>query len=262
MLQSASSVDNDSNNSQCSDNSSRTSITDDTDHSNIIDSKDPLFQKSLTIKERYHYKHVHNFFKKTNKKNIKKMCDIIDGKDKISLRLLDWFVTRHALQYTISYPLEGHNNSGGFFVNISYKSHLKAYKKKYFDPFRRRKKILYVYSTAQNKLERLKTTIGQLNFFKWAFEYNVIKYIEDNYDMVSKAMVKSNKNDKIRKLECEQKKNNNASSDDIKSTKSNNSNKNNKSNKSKIISIKKDDINIKAKKNMDDKNIEIILSFD
>ena len=34
----------------------------------------------------------------------------------------------------------------------------------------------------------IQTTIGQLNFFKWALENNVINYIEDNYALIEQDM--------------------------------------------------------------------------
>ena len=34
----------------------------------------------------------------------------------------------------------------------------------------------------------IQTTIGQLNFFKWALENQVIKYIEDNYEAIEADM--------------------------------------------------------------------------
>ena len=55
----------------------------------------------------------------------------------------------------------------GFNVHISYKAQLQSYKKKYFDPFRRRKKFYYKYNKEENKY--FYTTIGQLNFFRWIF---------------------------------------------------------------------------------------------
>ena len=55
---------------------------------------------------------------------------------------------------------------------------LKAYSKKYFDPFCRRERIFFHYKDE----EYLETTVGQLNFFKWIIEHNIINYIKNNYD--------------------------------------------------------------------------------
>jgi hypothetical protein len=61
---------------------------------------------------------------------------------------------------------------------------LKAYSKKRFDPFCRWDRISIPYK-GETCIE---TTIGQLNFFKWALENKVIQYIEDNYETIEKDM--------------------------------------------------------------------------
>jgi phage antirepressor YoqD-like protein len=45
----------------------------------------------------------------------------------------------------------------------------------------------------------IETTIGQLNFFKWAIENQVIHYIETNYDTIEKDM--NNRNSTSKKKE-------------------------------------------------------------
>ena len=55
----------------------------------------------------------------------------------------------------------------------SYKAQLKSYSKKRFDPFCRRDRINFEYSEGK----KIETTVGQLNFFKWAINNNIIEYI-------------------------------------------------------------------------------------
>jgi hypothetical protein len=155
----------------------------------VVDARNTKFSSKETL----YYKMIDKFFKQLGKENIQKMLDIIDGHSKVSLRLLDWFVTRYANKNKIAYDLAPGER---FNVHISYKAQLKSYKKRYFDPFRRRKKFIYKQGD-----QSLETTIGQLNFFRWAFSNNIIKYVEDHYNSVLKAMIKSNKDDKIRKIE-------------------------------------------------------------
>ena len=71
-----------------------------------------------------------------------------------------------------------------FIVYINYKSQLKAYSKKYFDPFCRRERIDFQYE----KNKSIITTVGQLNFFRWAITNNVIKYIKNNLSEIEKDM--------------------------------------------------------------------------
>ena len=44
----------------------------------------------------------------------------------------------------------------------------------------------------------METTIGQLNFFKWAIEYKVIDYIEENYQQIENDMNSRNTSSKKR----------------------------------------------------------------
>ena len=99
--------------------------------------------------------------------HIQKMVNIVEAKSNISLRIIDWF---------IEYYLEDNNLS---YINTAYKSTLSLYGKQYFDPFKRAHRIDYKYM--ENDSDKvLETSIGQLNFFKWAFENNVIDLIEKN----------------------------------------------------------------------------------
>jgi hypothetical protein len=78
----------------------------------------------------------------------------------------------------------------------SYRSQLKAYKKLKFDPFRRRQRISFYY----NKEEYLNTTIGQLNFFKWSIENNIIEYITSHIHDLEESMNDFQKNSKKKKV--------------------------------------------------------------
>jgi hypothetical protein len=102
--------------------------------------------KSLYGKEIYYYNMLEKFFQNQPEKEIKRMINIINGSNTVSLRFLDWFVTRYCYLYKLSISINTpYNNENNFNINISYKAQLKSYKKKYFDPFRRKKKILFCY---------------------------------------------------------------------------------------------------------------------
>lgn len=131
------------------------------------------------------------FFK--NESNLAIMIPILRGETKISLRLIDYFVTNYSkfnnTKYEIRKVRNGKINSNLFFVHAYYKSQLKSYSKKLFDPFCRRSRIWLEY----NNGESIHTTIGQLNFFRWAIENLIIEYIEKNYETISKKMNESTK---------------------------------------------------------------------
>ena len=118
--------------------------------------------------------------------NLDKMLKIITGESKISLRIVDWFATNYAKKYYTLYVIDqSHDNiQRRFKVYDDYKLKLKAYSKRRFDPFCRWERISIPYT----KGKFIETTIGQLNFFKWALENKVVDYIDTNYDVIEKDM--------------------------------------------------------------------------
>ena len=117
--------------------------------------------------------------------NLNRMLKIITGESKISLRIVDWFSTNYAKKYYTIFSIDEDSESGRRFkVYVDYKLKLKAYSKKRFDPFCRWDRISIPYK----KDTCIETTIGQLNFFKWALENKVIDYIEQHYDEIEKDM--------------------------------------------------------------------------
>ena len=114
-----------------------------------------------------------DYYKKDGEK-MEKMLNVINGVSRISLRIVDWFVTNYAKKHYTVYDIKDKQR---FKVYIDYKLNLKAYSKRRFDPFCRWQRITIPYDDDKY----IQTTIGQLNFFKWAIENDVIKYIENNY---------------------------------------------------------------------------------
>lgn len=108
--------------------------------------------------------------------NLNRIKPIISSESRISLRLLDWLVTNYAKKYNISYLTKCGRDVN---IYLRYKSNLRAYSKKMFDPFCRWKKT---------KFMEMDTTVGQLNFFHWAIEDEILDYLEDHFDEVQKDM--------------------------------------------------------------------------
>ena len=125
----------------------------------------------------------------TDEDNLTRMLQIITGESKISLRIVDWFATNYAKKYYTLYTIDKERR---FKVYFDYKLKLKAYSKKRFDPFCRWERISIPYKESTC----IETTIGQLNFFKWAIENKVINYIEENYDEIEKDMNNRNSTSK------------------------------------------------------------------
>jgi hypothetical protein len=117
--------------------------------------------------------------------NIRIMMRIINGESKSSLRIIDWFVTNFSKKYYTVIEICIGENIIRFKVYNDYKLKLKAYSKKRFDPFCRWDRISI---PCDNGKQYMETTIGQLNFFKWAIEHNIIAYIEKHYDDIERDM--------------------------------------------------------------------------
>ncbi len=108
----------------------------------------------------------------SSRPDLHSLVPILKGEGDLSLRLIDWFVTNYAKKHHVSYISNGQE----FIVYLNYKSQLKAFSKKLFDPFCRRERILF----QCGDLEPFETTVGQLNFFRWAFEKDVLGYVRQN----------------------------------------------------------------------------------
>jgi hypothetical protein len=101
---------------------------------------------------------------------IDKVLTYLTGDAPLSLRIIDWFVTKYSRKNFVRYQLNGQD----FLVYLSYKGQLKAYSKQYFDPNCRRERIMFKIPGQ----DQFMTTIGKLNFFRWALESKILDYIE------------------------------------------------------------------------------------
>jgi hypothetical protein len=119
-----------------------------------------------------------------DERNINILIPIVNGLSKISLRVLDWFVTNFCKKHNTVIHYHRDGKAQKLIVHLDYKNQLKAYSKKQFDPFCRRERINFIYG----KGNELLTTVGQLNFFRWAIEHHVLDYINDNLDLIEADM--------------------------------------------------------------------------
>jgi hypothetical protein len=105
---------------------------------------------------------------------------ILEGESELSLRLIDWFVTNYSKLHKTCYVLNGRE----FIVNNEYHDEMPS--KNLFDPFCRGPRITFTPNA--EKYEPLVTTIGQLNFFYWAFKNKVVDYILENHTNITADM--------------------------------------------------------------------------
>ncbi len=124
--------------------------------------------------------------------NLNRILGIINGRNRMSLRLIDWFVTNYAKKYWVVYSIHRAGIAKRFKVYTDYKLKLKAYSKKRFDPFCRWERINIPYDDDNY----IQTTIGQLNFFKWLLENDILTYIENNFEQIEKDMNRRNSTSK------------------------------------------------------------------
>ena len=133
---------------------------------------------------------------------------IINGKHELSLRMIDWLVTRYAKNNNIIYWVndiddniyynlpDNYSNEKYRKINlyIDYRAQLKSFKKFNFDAFRRHERISFyignIEDKEENKEDYIETTIGQLNFFKWAFNNKIIIYALQNQKKIYENMSK------------------------------------------------------------------------
>ena len=178
-------------------------------------------------------------------KNLETMLNIINGQSTISLRIVDWFATNYSKNYYIVYNLP---DGSRFKVYNDYKLKLKAYSKKRFDPFCRWDRI----TVPLDNTRLIETTIGQLNFFKWALENNVIQYIQENYDKIDSDMNVRNSYAKKKML--------NSSISSNSSASSNISDVENMSNNKKTRK-KREELSENASRGIKKETVQIVLEF-
>tara|TARA_B100001758_G_scaffold85526_1_gene72795 strand:+ start:456 stop:1067 length:612 start_codon:yes stop_codon:yes gene_type:complete len=195
---------------------------------------------STNVKQNLLMDSLKTFFLKEENLNI--IMPIINGDSKISLRVMDWFVTNYSKKNNISYLIDNsgeiisditdQNSGKEFVVYLDYKLQLKGYQKKQFDPFCRRDRIQFYY----NNEDYITTTVGQLNFFKWTIKNSVLSYIENNLVDIEKDM-----NDCYKAVYSVDKSSNN---------------------KGKSSRRKRQELSISATKKLNKSNVKIYVSFD
>lgn len=99
----------------------------------------------------------------------------------ISLRALDWAVVNWAKKHNVvcSSAVPGKLTN----VHHSYRNTLSFWRRKLFDPFRRRNRILVNIDG-----DEYETTLGQANFALWTHRSGVLSYVINNIDEIESDM--------------------------------------------------------------------------
>lgn len=126
------------------------------------------------------------------------LSKIAGQKTSISLREMDYTITNYGNKNKTVYKLK---NGSMFNMYLEYKNQLKAYSKKFFDPFCRRERIFIEFeglgittlkdsevSVFKERTNGIVTTVGQLNFFRWAITNEVIDFCFNNKAKIDQEM--------------------------------------------------------------------------
>ena len=139
----------------------------------------------ITSQENMILKSLEKFY--TIDDNINLFMSIVNTNSNISIRLIDYFITKYSKTHRVSYK----HNEESINIYTSYKQQLKAFQKKHFDPFSRGDRVPYFMGNMC-----IITTIGQLNFFRWFISKNIIEYIVGNQLSIENDMNYKNKLEK------------------------------------------------------------------
>ena len=139
---------------------------------------DSQTRKKIQCKQELIIASLQRFY--TARDDLNEVVELLKGTSEISLRLVDWFVTNYAKGHSTAYTANGQE----FVVYMNYKNQLKAYSKKLFDPFCRRERISFQVPGHEPFL----TTVGKLNFFRWAIEKDILTYIKGHQTEIEREM--------------------------------------------------------------------------
>lgn len=139
----------------------------------------------LLSKEEVLLESLYEFYKNHN--NLNKILPIVTGTSELSLRVLDYFVTNYSKNNSINL---GNKNNTKYNVYQDYKNKLKSYNKRFFDPFCRtnKKNITNKIAFKYEGDKYIVTTIGQLNFFRWAIRNKIIDYVINDLEKINNEM--------------------------------------------------------------------------
>ena len=156
----------------------------------------------LLSKEEVLLDSLYEFYK--NKNNLNKILPIVTGTSDLSLRVLDYFVTNYSKNNQINL---GNKNDTKYNVYHDYKNKLKSYNKRFFDPFCRinKKNITNKIAFKYDDEKYIVTTIGQLNFFRWAIRNKIIDYVVNDLEKINNDMNNYNCKKKLFKNKYENK---------------------------------------------------------
>ena len=113
------------------------------------------------------------------------MVPLVRQTSAVSLRALDWAVVNWSKKNRVFCITKQGNVVS---MHDAYKDSLHYWKRRLFDPFRRRKRLTLVYGEG----EEIETTLGQTNFMHFAFVTGILSYVTTNIHDIERDMNRSN----------------------------------------------------------------------
>ena len=118
-----------------------------------------------------------------NPQHLRTLTDILGPNPSVSLRAVDWLVTNYCKKRNIFLTDSGRCTN----MYLAYKNALRSYSKRLLDPFCRRERITFTNADG----EPFRTTVGQLNFFRFAITAGIVGYATDNCAAIEEDMLGS-----------------------------------------------------------------------
>ena len=116
----------------------------------------------------------------------------IRDRSSISLRLLEYTVLKYSRKEETHWTHA--LTKQRFSLYNSYREQLRKYRKRNFDPFGRHGKDTFnLHGTS------IYSTVGQMNFFRWAYEYSVFVFMRENRVRLLDHMKEFNRSERTKK---------------------------------------------------------------
>lgn len=125
------------------------------------------------------------------------LAPLVDQSDRLSLRALDWLVINYSKTHAI--VIADPESGSPIHIHGEYQTMLNAWKKCAFDSFRRRANLWRLFFDFEGKIHV--TTLGQLNFLRWASSRGIIDYARTHIESIEKDMASTLQNNKLNKKE-------------------------------------------------------------
>ena len=117
--------------------------------------------------------------------HLEQLTQVLGKNPPVSLRTIDWLVTNYSKADNRYVTSEGCLTPTNIY--IAYKAAQGSVKKKLMDPFCRRERIMFNNSRG----EEFVTTLGQLNFFRWAMKHGILQYAIENAKDIERHMLET-----------------------------------------------------------------------